>query len=272
MTSDSVGEEAAIGAPTSLPIEKQTQHSFLDGFNPRRRRTWLLISFLFLFACIGTAVVILTIGDDAHEQSESDRPVNYNRYVEIRGALSQYSDTLDFLHPQSPQNQALSWLAYQDQTDVSSTTLVQRYALLVLSFTCGGDNWVGLSEPWTKLVDQHECEFDGVTCDADSRLVTTLKLQSFRLTGRLPKELALLPSLQVLDLSKNKLEGPIPAVLFEQLVNLRELDLESNELSSTLSSHIGRLVNLEKLALNGNFLTGALPSSMSNMLQLRKYS
>ena len=58
-----------------------------------------------------------------------------------------------------------------------------------------------------------------------------------------------------LDLSNNKLPGPIPAVL-GQLGALTELCLDSNELSGAIPAELGQLGALTLLWLFDNQLTG----------------
>ncbi len=67
-----------------------------------------------------------------------------------------------------------------------------------------------------------------------------------------------------LDLSVNKLTGPIP-LSFDGLVNLQTLYLYNNQLSGKLTDGLGNLVKIQILHLNNNQLSGSLPSIFGNM-------
>lgn len=87
------------------------------------------------------------------------------------------------------------------------------------------------------------------------------------LSGTVPSSLS--PVLQALDLSKNRLTGPIPADLAASAL-LRRLDLSSNNLSSTIPSTLGSLTRLQVLILSHNQLFGPIPqlSQLSNLQTL----
>ncbi|CAI9107564.1 OLC1v1006947C1 [Oldenlandia corymbosa var. corymbosa] len=76
-----------------------------------------------------------------------------------------------------------------------------------------------------------------------------------------------IPSLVILELYNNQLEGNIPSSL-GQLRNLELLDLRMNSLNSTIPSEIGLLTNLSHLALAMNSFTDSLPPSFSNLVKL----
>lgn len=60
-------------------------------------------------------------------------------------------------------------------------------------------------------------------------IIIRLDLRSNYLKGRLPEGLALLTSLQYIDLYNNELEGGIPELYFQRLTDLRDLWLVSNK-------------------------------------------
>lgn len=139
------------------------------------------------------------------------------------------------------------------------------------------------------------CEWHGVICEentlTDSTVVTHLNLtqnelkgtipsEVFRilfslksmdfswneLTGTLPSEVELnleeglttKPSLEVLWLKHNKLEGTFP-MSWGKMESLKHLQLEHNHISGSLPPQINQLTNLEWLSLNNNFFTGSFP-------------
>ncbi|MED6121167.1 hypothetical protein PIB30_027652 [Stylosanthes scabra] len=75
------------------------------------------------------------------------------------------------------------------------------------------------------------------------------------------KNLVLLTNL---DLSNNRLDGPIPKEL-SSLCGLHGLNLSYNNLSGEIPDMIGDMISLESLDFSDNQLFGAIPSSMSSL-------
>ena len=76
------------------------------------------------------------------------------------------------------------------------------------------------------------------------------------LSGSIPPDIALLTSLQELNLDFNSITGTIPPSIGTCLTSLREIDLRSNSLTGTLPDSFRNLENLEELFLQKNDLTG----------------
>ena len=159
--------------------------------------------------------------------------------------------------PDTPQYQAFHWMVYDDTTIVShptdktnidstvvaeqsSTPLIQRYIIMVLYYTCGGEAWQmdSTSSSITPSVTGNIAGMGHIeTCDWGSALddpnfivcsdatttkeIVALQLDQKRLIGQLPHELFMLSSLVTLDVSYNFLKGTIPSNLFNQMVQLR---------------------------------------------------
>ncbi|XP_042513920.1 probable leucine-rich repeat receptor-like serine/threonine-protein kinase At3g14840 [Macadamia integrifolia] len=138
---------------------------------------------------------------------------------------------------------------------------------------------------------------NAVTCDCSFANATvchvvSIVLKSQSLPGVLPVEVKL-PYLQELDLSRNYLNGTIPATWASlPLVNisllgnrlsgpipkelgnmatLRNLTLEANQLSGHLPLELGKLVDTEKILLSSNYFTGPLPETLANLTNLRDF-
>jgi len=98
--------------------------------------------------------------------------------------------------------------------------------------------------------------------------VETLVLQSNLLRGPIPRSMAYLSAIQVLNLSWNRLSGPIPEEIYEHCVSLRVLRLDSNKLNGELSPGIANLKLLEHLNLSHNLLVGLIPVCLIDHMKL----
>jgi hypothetical protein len=142
--------------------------------------------------------------------------------------------------------------------DTSSSVvdkIAQRYALMVFYYACGSVAWNSIITPFEDQVDVSECDFTRhadqqqhpkeeedrvleqeeeqeapgmlvhnedeatIACNDEGEIVH-LNLRMQNLAGRVPDEIGALIKLTTLDLGHNLLEGPIPRVIVEKLVNL----------------------------------------------------
>ncbi|XP_075644929.1 receptor-like protein EIX2 [Castanea sativa] len=97
---------------------------------------------------------------------------------------------------------------------------------------------------------------------------TQLYLKSNFFSGPIPSNIGdLMPSLQILDLSENHLNGKIPLSI-QKMKNLVILYLMSNQLSGNLPSYWSKLQNLQVVDISYNHLHGKIPSSMGFLSSL----
>ncbi|KAE8806293.1 putative LRR receptor-like serine/threonine-protein kinase [Hordeum vulgare] len=90
------------------------------------------------------------------------------------------------------------------------------------------------------------------------------------LNGSLPRSVGnLSTSLQRLNLGNNRIVGTIPIDIFN-LRNLQMLALDQNLLSGVIPSVIGNLGQLIILILSGNKFSGQIPSTMGNLSRLNQ--
>jgi Leucine-rich repeat (LRR) protein len=89
------------------------------------------------------------------------------------------------------------------------------------------------------------------------------------LTGKIPAEISVFKSLQVLTLSQNNFSGNIPDSI-TSITSLTHLDFSYNSLTGTVPAQIGQLGNLVGLDLSYNSLSGSIPTTIGNLGQLQK--
>jgi Leucine-rich repeat (LRR) protein len=87
-------------------------------------------------------------------------------------------------------------------------------------------------------------------------------LRNCGISGTIPSFDAAI-GLEVLDLSNNKLVGPIPNITSDH-VNLTTIDLSYNELSGEIPPAIGNLPALDVLLLRNNNLSGPIPGNLGS--------
>ncbi|TYH63963.1 hypothetical protein ES332_D07G233500v1 [Gossypium tomentosum] len=100
--------------------------------------------------------------------------------------------------------------------------------------------------------------------------LSRLDLSSSGFTGQIPYEVLQLSNLVILDLSGNPLELRNPSLksLSERLLNLKHLDLDRVNVSSTIPQSLANLSALTSLSLVACELHGKFPTSLANLTQL----
>ena len=63
------------------------------------------------------------------------------------------------------------------------------------------------------------------------------------------------------------MQGSIPEELYN-LENLRQMDLNDNELTGTISENIGNLLQMSFFQIENNLFTGMVPSQIGSLVQL----
>ncbi|KAI5411509.1 hypothetical protein KIW84_056550, partial [Lathyrus oleraceus] len=167
--------------------------------------------------------------------------------------------------------------------------------------TLGKKDWDFSIDPcsgqsnWTSSVQVKGFE-NTVTCNCSFANATichivSIVLKSQNLSGTLPRECVKLPYLQQIDLTRNYLNGTIPAEWssinlvnislfgnrltgpipkeFGKITTLKSLVLEFNQLSGKLPPELGNLHQLERLLLTSNYFTGNLPATFAKLTRLK---
>lgn len=110
-------------------------------------------------------------------------------------------------------------------------------------------------------------EYNNVDICTTEGAYQQLRLYINKLQGTIPREVALLTSLQTFLFFVNSLEGTIPAEL-SNLSNLELLSLAGNQLTGSIPSEVGILSSLKFLALLNNRIEGSIPSQLGLMPKL----
>lgn len=200
----------------------------------------------------------------------------------VLGLPESHSTMLD--SPESPQARALNWVAASEQYDsYDDDQRLQRYALASFFYATYAvrNAYVTQQVPWTTaekwLSEEHECDWEGITCSDSSsggnRVVTQIKLEEHRISGTVPLDIVLLrESLTSLMLTNNLIFMEGEALLvFQYLENLEVLMLADNYIvdRNGLPQSISELQNLKKLILSYNLLQGSIrPNYFENMRKL----
>lgn len=189
----------------------------------------------------------------------------YNVYKEY------WITTVDPLFPLepdfcSPENIALMVVASyaNDPKHVEVVDLKTIYILAVFFFALDGYDWFS-SNFWISYAPVSK--WHGIEVN-DQGEVVSISLPGNHISGKLPRQLANLESLEFVDLSNNFIEGP----LFEEIGNLKELQLNHNALTGTVPSSWTTSTQLQSIQLGFNELTGTLPPGLGKMDQLQQLS
>ncbi|CAB9501759.1 LRR receptor-like serine threonine-protein kinase [Seminavis robusta] len=193
----------------------------------------------------------------------------------------------------SPQTKAYIWLLEDIESlpFLSHHRIKQKFALAVLYFATGGENWL-TSTNWLNHT-VHECDwftqptfsrkhvmskvFPGflagflepppsTNCDNDGQYLH-LWLDQNDLGGSLPEELYMLTSLQTLSIDGSNLVGTISS-LIGQLNNLKGLSYVDSLMTGTIPSEVGLFSNMSSLLLSRNKLDGPIPSELWSLTKL----
>ncbi|XP_077226673.1 putative LRR receptor-like serine/threonine-protein kinase At1g53430 [Tasmannia lanceolata] len=134
------------------------------------------------------------------------------------------------------------------------------------------EEWVTPTPP--TVSGQREGTTNNVTCDCTYNSSTvchviSVQLKRQNLTGVLPEEFANLTFLRVLDLTRNYLNGTIPASWGS--LPLTDLSLVGNRISGPIPEELGNITTLTSLVIEDNELRGSLPPQLGNLITLRRF-
>jgi len=122
---------------------------------------------------------------------------------------------------------------------------------------------------WEDSIDA-PCNWDGITCDNSTGMVTQIILETKFLNGPFPSNICGLSNLKKLQLGVNHLKGNLPSTLMN-CSKLEYLNLTNNSFSGTLPD-FSPLKSLQILDLTINNFTGPFPASVGNLPELTSLS
>ncbi|KAK1415119.1 hypothetical protein QVD17_30890 [Tagetes erecta] len=118
-----------------------------------------------------------------------------------------------------------------------------------------------------RILKMNSNKFEGLLSTIPSN-VSWLDLSNNLLSGHIPQTHGRMnPSLEVVNLSKNRFNGSIPIHLCE-VTNMQVLDLSHNMFSGRLPRCLGNLIHLNVIDLAYNTITGVLPRSLGSLKDL----
>lgn len=135
---------------------------------------------------------------------------------------------------------------------------LEQSALLAFKKRIVADPQNALSN-WNKT--NPVCEWNGITCSAESERVTQIDLKGKYLQGAISPFLSNLSSLKLLELSDNLFQGSIPVEL-GALSSLELLGIAGNDMQYEIPESFSMLSELRYINLRNNQLYGNLPTSL----------
>lgn len=162
--------------------------------------------------------------------------------------------------------------AQLDLEEDDGNAVLQRYALAVLFFVAHPDSRASTAPHGTAQTRQskslgdnnekrrdlsrlsfvdwmtasHVCWWEGVGCNPnEDKQVAQIHLAESHIYGTLPPELGMLPELEQLDMSHNRLQGEVPLPWAESLGKLEILQLHDNQLTGTVPTEFCQLGALD---------------------------
>ncbi|KAJ7960581.1 Leucine-rich receptor-like protein kinase family protein [Quillaja saponaria] len=150
----------------------------------------------------------------------------------------------------------------------SNTQSLKRQASILLSLKQD----FGVANPslnsWNISNHLSLCSWTGIQCDKKNRLVVSLNISNFNLSGSLSQAITELRPLVNLSLSGNSFSGEFPADI-HKLSRLKFLNISNNMFSGNLKWQFSLMEELEVLDAYNNNLNGSLPLGVTELPKLK---
>ncbi|KAJ6289636.1 hypothetical protein OIU78_025538 [Salix suchowensis] len=157
---------------------------------------------------------------------------------------------------------------------VTSATATDIYCLKSIKDSVIDPNgYLNITWDFNNNTEGFVCRFLGVECwHPDKNRVLNIRLSDLGLKGQFPLGLENCKSLNGLDFSNNKLQGPIPSGICMRLPFITSLDLSYNNFSGEIPSDIANCYFLNSLKLDHNQLTGNIPPQIGQLDRIKVFS
>lgn len=103
----------------------------------------------------------------------------------------------------------------------------------------------------------------------EMEMIQAIDISNNKLSGIIPRTLGGCKNLLSLDISGNRLSGPLAVEAFTGMDFLTSLNLSKNEINGSLPSDLAKMKRLSLLDLSNNHLTGKIPGSFGNFSSLK---
>jgi hypothetical protein len=164
--------------------------------------------------------------------------------------------------------------SFLDTLQISNGTSTDIYCLKSIKDSLEDPyNYLNSSWDFNNKTEGFICKFTGVECwHPDENRVLNIRLSDMGLRGQFPRGIENCSSLTGLDLSSNKLSGPLPSDISILLIFITSLDLSSNNFSGEIPESIANCTYLNVLKLDNNHLTGEIPVEIGLLRRLKTFS
>ena len=174
---------------------------------------------------------------------------------------------------EDPVTKAAAWVVLEDDYNAEDQ-IVERFALATIYFSTEGVNWIE-SDGW--MTSTTLCEWYGLTCCSEypdgafllcrgkhPGHLSSFDLEQNNLQGKMSPFFALLKDLHILNLSWNKLTGPLDGAIIKAMPNLEALFVQHNQLTGEFDTAVLDNGVLDTFFVQGNYFVGDWPSEFCN--------
>lgn len=193
------------------------------------------------------------------------------RYEREQGVVYEYDDTPRYFWGLADEEieYEVEWRAKNGRWS-DRVVLGKLYFNLLYGLTGLPDDYVRTDQDPNKLEtvrgwdifyrESDYCKWKGLVCN-EKGVLTEIRLESYALSGILPRDLHVFTDLEVIDLKTNMIKGTIPPS-WGKFTNLKTLHLGVNQLTGSIPKELASLTSLEQIRLSSNQFTGTIPEGL----------